>query len=134
MSDKQMQQILLQASEGLLYPSESDYPFEYINWGKATGDKLTTKQVREFTHQNDETPVQSVPIDNFFATVTEIKEWYGEEEKELADRFVELKNTLQKNLTHLQVFKVGEVEIDAYIIGKNEEGECEGLSTKVIET
>jgi hypothetical protein len=131
--DNQIIELLTKASEGLLYPSESDYPFQYVEWNTG-GKRLTKKLIRQLTHQQETALVKSLSLDDFFRNVTEIKDWYGEEEKADAERFSQLKEILQNNLANIRVFKVGKIEIEAYIVGKTRDGKCAGLSTKVVET
>src|SRR5688572_1732699 len=131
--DNQIKQLLTEPSKDLLYPSESDYPFEYIEWDTG-GKKLTKKLIRQLAHKENTEPVKSISLDDFFSNVTEIKDWYGEEEKANAERFKHLQEVLQNNLTDIRVFKVGKIEIDAYIIGTTKDGKCAGVSTKVVET
>ncbi len=128
-----VKEILLKASEGLLYPSESDYPFEYVEWNTG-GKRLTKNIVRQLAGKPSTELVKTVSLDKFFGNVTQIKDWYGEEEKATTTRFVQLKETLQNTLQNIRVFRVGEIEITAFIIGKAADGTCTGLSTKVIET
>ncbi|MDO1445716.1 nuclease A inhibitor family protein [Rhodocytophaga aerolata] len=131
--DNQIKQLLTDASKDLLYPSESDYPFDYVEW-ETGNEKLTKKRIRQLTGKAGKEPVKSVSLEDFFKQVTEEKDWYGEEEKATAERFRKLQQVLENNLTHVRVFKVGKIEIDAYIVGKTNEGKCAGLSTKVVET
>jgi hypothetical protein len=131
--DNPIMQLLLKDADGLLYPSESDYPFEYVEW-ETNGKRLTKKLIRQLAGKEESAPVKSQSLDDFFKNVTEIKDWYEEEEKANVERFRQLQETLQNNLTGIRVFKVGKIEIDAYIIGKTNDGKCAGLSTKVIET
>lgn len=131
--DNQIKQILTEASKDLLFPSESDYPFEYVEWDTG-GKKLTKKLIRQLTHKKTNDPVKSVSLDDFFSNVTEIKDWYGEQEKANAERFRQLQEVLKNNLANIRVFKVGKIEIDAYMIGTTQDGKCAGLSTKLIET
>jgi hypothetical protein len=41
---------------------------------------------------------------------------------------------VKQNLSQLQVYRVGSIDIDAYIVGVTDGGEWAGLSTKVVET
>jgi hypothetical protein len=131
--DNPIMQLLLKDADGLLYPSESDYPFEYVEW-ETNGKRLTKKLIRQLAGKEESAPVKSQSLDDFFKNVTEIKDWYEEEEKANVERFRQLQETLHNNLTGIRVFKVGKIEIDAYIIGKTKDGKCAGLSTKVVET
>jgi hypothetical protein len=129
-----IKQTLTQASEGLLFPSESDYPFEYVEWPDNGKASLTKKVVRKMIAKPDDTPVRTVSLDRFFKPVTEVKDWYGEEEKAATEKFIALKKIIENNLTNVKVFRVGEIEIDVFITGKSASGQWAGLATKVIET
>jgi hypothetical protein len=126
-------QTLLQAAEGLLYPSESDYPFEYVEW-QTPSNKLSKKEMRQLSGLSTGVPVQTLSLDKFFEPVTQIQDWYGEEEKAGAEKFKNLKQVLESNLQDIQVFKAGKIEATVYIVGKDAQGKRTGLSTKVVET
>jgi Nuclease A inhibitor-like protein len=122
---------LKQASQGMLYTSESDYPFDVFSWQTNT---LTPKQVLLETKHPENTPVQVWELDRFFAPALDQKDWYGPEEKEIVAQYQHLVHTLQTTLSDLHVYRVGEIELDVYIVGKTPEGSLAGLSTKVVET
>jgi len=41
---------------------------------------------------------------------------------------------LESNLSDIQVFRVGEINIDIYVVGKIQSRDLAGLATKVVET
>jgi GTPase len=49
-------------------------------------------------------------------------------------RFQNLVSVLKQNLSQLQVYRVGNTNINAYIVGVTDGGEWAGLSTKLVET
>jgi hypothetical protein len=102
--DNPLKQILTNAAEGLLYPSESDYPFQFVEWDTC-GKRLTKKLIRELTGQRNTAPVKSLSLDDFFRNVTEIKDWYGEQEKADTERFRQLQEILQHHLSGIRVLK-----------------------------
>ncbi|MEG3899207.1 MULTISPECIES: nuclease A inhibitor family protein [unclassified Microcoleus] len=74
-------------------------------------------------------------VDDFFAIIaTQEDNWHDEEEREIVKRFQNLVNTLKQNLSQLQVYRVGDRSIDAYIVGVAQNGDWAGLSTQVVET
>ncbi|MEG4584679.1 nuclease A inhibitor family protein [Microcoleus sp. MOSTC5] len=123
---------LNQASEGLLFPSETDAPFEVVSW--PTQEELTQTKLLELTGHPPDAPVEMRTVDEFFAIATSEEAWHDEEERETAKRFQNLVNFLKQNLSQLQVYRVGSVEIDAYIVGVTQNGDWAGLSTQVVET
>lgn len=124
---------LKQASEGLLFLSESDAPFEVVHW-KADDQPLTPAKLLKLTGHSPNAPVQVVSIDEFFAIATQQEDWHDEEERETVQRFQGLVSVLKQNLSQLQVYRVGDRSIDAYIVGLTPAGDWVGLSTQVVET
>jgi hypothetical protein len=74
-------------------------------------------------------------VDDFFAIIaTQEEDWHDEEERETAKHFQNLVSILKQNLSQLQVYRVGSIEIDVYIVGVTDGGGLAGLSTKLVET
>lgn len=124
---------LEQASQGLMMPSESDYPFETFVWSGQAMEPLTPKQLLQLTGNPPETPVESIDLDNLFRNVAQPKEWHDTIQQANVVKFQTLMQTLKANLNDLQVYRVGSVEIEVFIVGRND-NDLAGLTTKVIET
>lgn len=124
---------LTQASEGLLFPSESDAPFEAIRW-KRDDQPFTPAKLLELTGHPPNAPVQVVDFDKFFAPAVAEEDWHDEDERETVQRFRQLVNVLKETLSQLQVYRVGDRTIDAYIVGVTPSGDWVGLTTQVVET
>jgi hypothetical protein len=73
-------------------------------------------------------------VDYFFAIATQEEDWHDEEEQETVKRFQNLVSVLKQNLSQLQVYRVSDVNIDAYIVGMSPSGDWTGLSTQLVET
>ena len=123
---------LKQASKGLLFLSETDAPFEVINW--QTQGKLTPAKLLQLTDHPPDTLVEVVSVDQFFAIATAEEDWHDEEERETVQRFQKLVSTLKQNLLQLQVYRVGDRSIDVYIVGVTDGGDWAGLATKLVES
>jgi len=123
---------LQQASEGLIFGSETDAPFEVIHW--QTQEQLTPAKLLQLTNHPPDAPIEVVSVEDFFEVSTQEEDWHDEEERETAKRFQNLVNILKQNLSQLQVYRVGSVEIDVYIVGAIGGGGWAGLSTKLVET
>ncbi len=123
---------LKQASEGLLFLSETDAPFEVIHW-PAQGE-LTSAKLLQLTNHPPDAPVELRTVDDFFAIATLEEDWHDEEEREIVQRFQHLVSVLNQNLSNIQVYRVGSIEIDAYIVGVTPSGNWMGLSTQLVET
>ncbi|MEB3216659.1 MAG: nuclease A inhibitor family protein [Nostocales cyanobacterium 94392] len=121
-------------SENLVWMSESDYPFDVFIWSNQELKEFNTQNLLQKTNHSLEAPVKVLQIDNFFHTATTEKDWYDDEKRKTVKRYKTLLENLKQNLDNIQVYKIGEVEIDVYIIGQLKSGDWLGLSTKAVET
>ncbi|MHC5778920.1 nuclease A inhibitor family protein [Nostoc sp.] len=130
-NEKILDQLKL-VSDGLLMMSESEYPLEAFLWS-ATPPATPEKVIQQTNHPQD-TPIKIVEIEDFFQVATTEEDWHGEEEKATVNKFKTLVQTIKSSLKNPQVYRLGEIEIDAYIVGETPTGDLAGLSTKVVET
>jgi hypothetical protein len=121
---------LTQASQGLLMPSESEYPFEIVVWEDV---ELTAEKILELTNYPPATSIEQVELDYFFRNVATEKDWHDKIQKENVAKFQNLVQVIKDNLAELRVYRIGTIEISIYIVGKTNDG-LAGLATKVIET
>lgn len=126
--------ILERTSNGLLYMSESDYPFEVFLWNSLGKDALTTEKLLQQTNHPQDTPVEVKDCDSFFKRATQEQNWYGLEEQKTVKKYQNLVKILKDNLADIKVYRIGAIDIDIYIVGKTQSGDLVGLSTKVVET
>lgn len=132
MTSSEVLNTLQQSAAGLLFMSESDYPFEPILWqGQAP---LTAEKVLQQTEKSEDAPIETLALQDFFEGITQEQDWFGEAEKATAAKYRQLLATIENTLADVRVYRVGEVEIDVYIIGTFNASDLIGLSTKVIET
>ena len=123
---------LKQVSKGLFFLSETDAPFEVIHW-PAQGE-ITPAKLLQLTNHPPDAPLEKLAVDDFFAIATQEEDWHEEAERETVKRFQNLVSVLKQNLSQLQVYRVGNINIDAYIVGMTPSGDWTGLSTKLVET
>jgi Nuclease A inhibitor-like protein len=125
-----------QAVQGLLVISESDYPIEVSQWQGIAS--LTPEQLLKTINQPSDSPIEIVELQQFFAPRTQIRDWHGDEEKAIVQRFQNLVKLISETLTEVKVYRVGAIEISVYIVGRIVDSAIENssivLSTKVIET
>jgi len=136
-SDEKLMETLQAAIAGLQWMSESDYPFTVCHWQQQNNSKaeaFTSAKLLQFTEHPEGTPVETMAPEAFFAVNTQVQDWQSQEERAIAARYQTLLETLKHYLSDLTVYRVGEVEIDVYIIGKTQAGTFAGLATKVVET
>jgi hypothetical protein len=126
-------QTLKQASKGLMFPSETDAPFEVVEWPGEQG-KPEKARVLELAGLPADTPIKVKPLDAFFRDATKEESWHDDQEKAQVERFKQLVGTIKETLADVKVFVAGEEEeSDAYIVGRSESGWA-GLKTKVVQT
>jgi len=121
---------LTQASQGLLMPSESEYPFEVFLWKDV---ELTPQKILELTNYPPATSIEQVELDYFFRNVATEKDWHDNIQKENVAKFQNLVQVVKGNLAEIRVYRIGTIEVSVYIVGKTNDGVA-GLATKVIET
>lgn len=115
----------------LVWLSEADYAFEVIDWQiESINPVILLKQI----DRSENTLVEVVELEVFFATATQERDWYDESELETVKRYRYLVEILKANLQEVAVYRVGEIEIEVYILGKTSNGAIAGLKTKVVET
>lgn len=123
------------ASENLFYISETDAPFEPFVWKTNNSiDEVKAEDVLKQTAQKIDAKVAEITLDEFFKQPTEMQDWFGDEEKAQVEKFKNLKELLAARLKNVKVFKIGEVQIDIYVVGIDREGNLTGVKTKAVET
>ena len=119
-------------AEGLSYISETDA--EITPFAGEETEAVTKEEVLKQTKSAVDSPVEERGFAEFFARLTEIQDWFGDEEKKTAQKFVRLKELMEKNLKDLKVFKIGKIQLDIYVVGLNAESKLTGIKTKAVET
>jgi histidine triad (HIT) family protein len=123
---------LKKASKGLQFQSETDAPFEVVEWPGEQG-KADKARVLKLAGLPANTPVTTKSLDAFFKDATREEAWHDEHEKAEVQRFKQLVQALKDNLADVKVFLAGRAEADAYIVGRADSGWA-GLRTKVVQT
>jgi hypothetical protein len=114
---------LKEASEGLLYPSESDAPFEPFRW--PGGSKRLTPARAATLAGKRRAQVEEVPVEDFFSELTDSDD---------GPRFRKLEESLRSSLSDLRVFRIGKVKVVVYLVGRAPDGSWVGLQAESVET
>ena len=130
--EEELKKQIKKASEGLYYISETDA--EILPFFGKQSQTVTKEEILRQTDHVADTFVEERNFGEFFSRLTEIQDWFGDEEKATAQKFAELKNLLERNLRDLKVFKVGKIQLDVYAVGINAENNLLGIKTKAVET
>jgi Nuclease A inhibitor-like protein len=132
---KSAEQLLIelkQATDGLLFISESDYPFQPVRWSTQT--ELTPDDVRHLASHDENAPIETQSVNDFFRAAASQATWKNAQQLAVARRYQALVGWLQDNLTDIRVYRIGRIQIDVYIVGRSATGNWVGLQTRVIET
>ena len=126
---------LATAANGLLWPSESDYPVVVFHPATPSGSALlTVDQFRAIVGAPADVGIENPTYASVLDPRTELADWMDDGQIATAKQFQVVRAALEKNLTQLQVFRVGRISIDVYVIGRDACGELVGVKSTVIET
>jgi len=131
-SDEEIMAEIEEAAAGLLLMSEADYPPEPLRLEGA--DEPDPVRLRELAGEAADAPVEVRGLEEFFRAAASEPPWKAGVELALARRFQNLVRTLRENLADVRVYRVGEINMPVYVIGKSSSGSWIGLSTRVVET
>lgn len=123
---------LRQASEGLLFLSETDAPIEPFFWAEAAPVAPSSELVAARA-KVEAKEVKAQSLTAFFKGAVREEDWQNAEEKAQAKRFQLLLDAVKHNLDGAKAFRVGEIEIAVYVVGRVGDGYA-GFQTKVVET
>jgi hypothetical protein len=129
MTPKEITDRLLLLSKDLLFPSESDFPLEPFTWESAT---ISPETILLRSQKPADTAIAAITLEDFFAPVVTDEDWFEDEDRAIAQRFRDLQAAIA-TLENVQVFRLGKIEIDVYIVGAIG-ADVVGLKTTVIET
>lgn len=127
-------QKLKQAADGLYFMSESDFPFETLGFQPAKPGATVEADLLKHLGLPEGTAVEKQELAFFLRNQTRELPEYGPEEKARAQKFRELEKLLQQEIPDLAVYRIGQVQVDAYLVGELPDGSLGGLKTKLIET
>ena len=120
------------AVANLYYISETDA--EILPFTGEQAEVITKEEILSQTKNAADVPVEVRDFAEFFARLTKIQDWFGDEEKETTQKFARLKELLEKNLRDLKVFKLGKIQLDVYVVGLDAESKLIGIKTEAVET
>lgn len=140
---------LEQAVDGVLFLSESDYPWTVVSF--AGGAPVTEANVKALIapvyvpHEGqatlEERAIEVRTPAQLFDPLTTPQDWWTEFETMQAEQYTQLRELLEGSLQDLQVFRFGELSgddlqgaIDVYVLGETASGDVVGMWTVSVET
>lgn len=129
---KTLETRLINACNGLIYPSETDGAFEPFAGGKT--ERVSHKALIEAIGADPKDQIEELEFDKFFERLTTEKDWFTTDQRKIAKRFAKLRELLETELEEIKVFRVGRIRIDIYIAGTDKTGMISGVKTFAVET
>lgn len=121
------------ATDGLFYVSETDAPFEIVEFGFVNGNSLPD-YISAMGKSSSDLPEQVSP-EEFFSRLTRIESWFTETERERAGRYAVLWQLLQSGLEDIRVLRFGKIRIEIFVVGRaKNSGKLIGIKTVAVET
>jgi Nuclease A inhibitor-like protein len=118
-----------QLVEGLLFMSETDAPLTYYEIAGEAAQHwppATAVQFLELVGEDQNKLVQPIDPEEFFRKLRP-----GNEER--ADQIEALRKAILEELENVRCYRVGEIRIDIYVLGRDDSKVC-GLQTLSVET
>ena len=125
---------LTSLTDGLLWTSESDYPFTYFERRGAGAVPITAARLLTLLDKPADTKVETRTLDEMLSWVTRDDPDMDEGERATAARYRAVRTALEENLQNLTVIKVGRIQVEIYFVGNTRCGDVAGLQTISIET
>lgn len=120
------------ATEGLLFMSESDYPWDVLFW-RLPGGSPSAARVAALAGE-DPSVVEERSVEAFFDGAATPQDWQSEEELATVRRYQNLVALLKSKLRKPRVYRFGRIQIHAYVVGVTSAGNWVALRTTQIET
>jgi hypothetical protein len=108
MTAKQITDRLSILSKDLLFPRESDFPLEPFTWESAT---ITPEIILTRSKKPADTAIESINLEDFFAPVMTDEDWFDDEDRQVAQRFRDLKTAIA-TLENVQVWITATILLD----------------------
>ncbi|WP_242928925.1 nuclease A inhibitor family protein [Pontibacter vulgaris] len=134
MDNESMKSELVRAADGLLMLSETDAPLEYYFHEKPEDGFFDETVVVQWAGKPAGKKVEVQEVDYFFRNMMNTYPDDVDKRKQDAERFRQLVVTLKNLLQDVKVYRIHEIGIDVFILGRTPDGNYAGYKTLVVET
>jgi tRNA1Val (adenine37-N6)-methyltransferase len=121
---------LARLTDGLLLPSERDAPLTPTLLAQAPSPEV----LRSASGAPQDAPVEEGPLEALFTDLEREHPSQDDHEQAEARRFQALHGFFRERLREGKVFRVGQTEIEVWVLGQDEQGRWVGLRSQVVET
>jgi hypothetical protein len=123
---------LANSSKDLIYISETDA--EILPFIGEKAEVVDSRTLLKQIGESLDSPAEERDFEDFFRHLIKLRDWFDEEQINIANRFLALKKLLETNLKDLKVINIGRTDIDVYVVGLDTENNLMGIRTKAVET
>ena len=132
-SDEQIMAELANAIKGLWYMSESDYPFEPVCLKQR--EAPSPGELRAMAGAEAGAEVETKRMEEFFREGAGVRvEGEGSGSTATPASFEAVIQVLTENLEEIRVYRIGNINIPVFVLGRSPSGTWLGLRTRVVET
>ena len=117
---------------GLLFVSESDAPLHVVRLGSLSA--LDESALLRALGKSEDSRITRQPLGALFDRTVIDQPWHGPAERVAVERYRALLRFLRAELDDACVFRIGQIEVEVYALGKTSEGEWLGVATTLVET
>ncbi|WP_210489872.1 nuclease A inhibitor family protein [Rufibacter aurantiacus] len=125
---------ILQAAQGLYMLSETDAPFEPLDLGQQPSEGFNGERLLSLLSKPADSPVEEQELSYFLRNMTKVWEGASAEKQAEIERFRQLQGLLLATLTMVKVYRIGQTQIEAYLLGWTPDNLLIGLKTLQVET
>lgn len=120
----------------LFYPSETDAALNVIVWDT---EVVNPAFLRQQLNCSAEVAIEERPPSAFFDRVTcdapgTYCAWQGSDAESLAHQYQQLRNLMQTHLEQITFYRVGQIEVKAYVVGRYDAATWISIATLLVET
>ena len=117
---------------GLLFVSESDSPLRVVQLGPSPD--LDVPTLLRALGKPITTPITQQPLSALFDRTVQDQPWHGPSEHATVERYRALTSFLTSALEAVRVFRIGQIEVEVYALGRTSDGRWLGVATTLVET
>lgn len=132
MDAHQLKKQLGELTRGLLFYSESEYPFEILDWNSLKPDQVKNAILQRHPAGS---PLTEIGTGDFFQKIIRNMGNGGDDSMiAVGERYGKLQQLIDSNSTSSSIWRCGRIEIGIYIVMNTTDGHCLALHTTSIET
>jgi hypothetical protein len=119
------------ACRQLVYVSEIDSEIEPFRGPKVSGtDPEEFRQAADI----DGAEIEQGDLPEFTERLTQTRDWHSIRDAQNAKGFEKLFRVLKKELTNIRLYRVGQTNVQIYIVGTDKKGRMRGIRMSAVET